>query len=145
MSAPRPLDAECAVFARHLVGAAPDAYVVGRYEAAHAARPETFASADAFGAFTVRLACHGPFAARMADAWCRLFEPRGLLRRKLVLLLAILETAPPFHREFDAVRGSRTAQAAALATGLAAWMLALGLGTLVLLPARLVLGTGRRR
>ena len=142
---PRPFDLECESFTRHLVGVAPNPYVLGRYEAAHAARPDAFTAARGFGAFTVSLGRLGPFPARMADAYCRLFEPRGVLRRKLVLLLAILETTPPFHREFDAVRGSRTAQAASLAAGLAAWALALGLGTLVLLPARLVLGADRSR
>ena len=135
---------ECNVFVRHLVGMAPNAYVLKAYEAAHAARAEAFGAMSPFGAFTVRLASRSSFTARSADAWCRLFAPRGVLRRKLVLLLAILETAPPFHRELDAVRGSVFSQALLLAAGVGGWALALALGTLVLLPARLALGGERR-
>jgi hypothetical protein len=136
------LERECAVFTRHLVGAEPTPYVVRQYAAAHAVRPDTFAAPSGFGAFAVRLAHTSAFGARMADAHCRLFAPRGVLRRKLVLLLAILETTPPFHGDFDAVRGAPTAQVLALGVGAAAWLVALLLGTIVLLPARLVLGTG---
>lgn len=135
---------ECGVFTRHVVGAAPTPYVVRKYTEAHERRADVFEPRQRFGAFCVRLASVAPFTARMADAWCRLFAPRGVLRRKLVLLLAILETAPPFHAELDVVRGSRAGQIAALVVGAVGWVAALGLGALVLFPARLLLGNETR-
>ena len=131
---------ECDVFTRHVIGAAPTPYVLRKYAEAHEKRADAFVPRHRFGAFSVALAARAPFTTRMADAYCRLFAPGGVLRRKLVLLLAILETAPPFHAELDAVRGSRAAQVAALTLGAAGWLAALTLGALLLLPAQLVLG-----
>jgi hypothetical protein len=37
----------------------------------------------------------------LADGYARLFLPRGVLRKKLVLALAILESSAPFHRALD--------------------------------------------
>ena len=138
------LERECDVFTRHVIGVAPTPYVQRKYAEAHARRADAFAPRRGFAAYSVALASFSPFTARMADAYCRLFAPRGVLRRKLVLLLAILETSPPFHAELDAVRGSRLAQFGALCVGAAGWLVALLLGTVVLLPAQVVL-LGERR
>jgi hypothetical protein len=135
---------ECAVFTRHLVGAEPVPYVVRAYAAAHAVRPETFVATEPFDVFTVRFAAAAPRFTQAADAWCRLFHDRGALRRKLILLLAILETAPPSYCVLDEVRGPAILQAAALALGLGGWALALLVGALILTPARLALGSRPR-
>jgi hypothetical protein len=49
----------------------------------------------------------GPTAARVADAYARFFRPRGPLRRRIVLMLAILENSPEAHAALNSgVEGS---------------------------------------
>lgn len=95
------LAAECVVFTRHLLGVAPAAAVVEAYVAAHERAPD-YDAATVFDVRLVAVARRGPLFARLADAYARLFAPAGLLRRKLVLLLAILETTPPHAAAIDA-------------------------------------------
>lgn len=95
------LSAECRVFTRHLLGVDPAAAVVDAYVAAHERAPH-YAAETAFDVRLVTVAVRHPLLARLADAYGRLLAPTGLLRRKLVLLLAILETTPPHYRAVDA-------------------------------------------
>ena len=94
------LERECAVFTRFLTGLDPSGYVRTRYVAAHAVRPQ-LAEATTREARLVALAATGTVWCRLADAYAALFEPRGLLRRKLVTLLAVLETCPPYFEILD--------------------------------------------
>lgn len=109
------LGAECRVFTRHLLGVEPAAAVVDAYVAAHERAPH-YAAETAFDVRLVAVAARHPLLARLADAYGRLLAPTGLLRRKLVLLLAILETTPPHYRAVDApLAGGVVATVAALA------------------------------
>jgi hypothetical protein len=95
------LAAECSALTRHLVGVEPGGYVVSQYLRAHEAGSvgEARSSLDRL---LVDVARRGPTMARIADTYAVLFQKHGLLRRKLVLLLAILEsygkTAPLVDR-----------------------------------------------
>lgn len=101
MSEPSPsLERECAVFTRFLTRLEPSEYVRTRYAAAHRARPQLAATMPR-EARLVALAATGPVWCRLADAYAVLLEPRGLLRRKLVVLLAVLETCPPYFEVLD--------------------------------------------
>ena len=143
-AAPDALDAECRVFTDHLLGCEPGAYVTAKYRAAHAAVPalsEYGRSDEALIAFARR----GPIRAKLADAYAAVFAPRSALRKKLVLLLAILETSQSTYPQVDAAIGG--SQAAALlrlvVRGVGA-LAALALGALVLLPRRVMArGSGR--
>jgi nucleoside-diphosphate-sugar epimerase len=87
------LDAECATFTRYLIGAEPSAYARTKYREGH--RPGIGGPADLPPSPDDRLvefARRGPLATRIADTWAGLFARGGRLRRKLVLLLAILES-----------------------------------------------------
>jgi hypothetical protein len=86
-----------------------------------------------------------PLAARLADQYARLAAPTSLLRRKLVLLLAILETTPPHYRAIDApLAGGRGATVAALAVRGVAATLAAVAAIVLLAPLHVVSrGTGR--
>ncbi len=90
-------------------------------------------------------ASKGRIPTKLADAHAALFAPATLLRKKLVLLLAILETCPPSYRTIDApVGGSPLAAIVALTvTGLSA-VVSLVIGSLILLPIRAVLAVGSR-
>lgn len=95
----RRLDAECATFTKYLSGAAPDAAVLRHYRKALAARG-LLDESDAFERLALRVARRGGFWLRCADAYCGLFARRSLLRRRLILLFAVLENSAGVHRRF---------------------------------------------
>jgi hypothetical protein len=96
------INRECEVFAHYLVDQPPTDYIREQYEMATLARD--LANDSKFAAFdrtTLRFARRGVFFTRVADAYCAFFHRRGILRRKLILLLAILEHAAPTAARFD--------------------------------------------
>ena len=142
-ASPAELERECDVFVRHLLRCGADPYVRAKYSAAHAALPALQPN-DAFDAFLVRFATRGPVFVRLADAYAGMFAHASLLRKKMVLLVAILETSQPSHRTIDAPLGGKPMGAvlSLTATGIIAAFSVLA-GSLVLLPMRLVLGGSR--
>lgn len=96
------LERECRVFTRFLTRQAPTPYVRRKYVEAHEAL--VIIAGDPMDRVLVRAAAWSPVMARLTDAYARLVVPRSTLRRKLIVLLAILEVSPPFHRTVDVVR-----------------------------------------
>jgi hypothetical protein len=116
---------ECRVFCRHLSGEAPEPIVIQKYLQAHACGVvEPRRGTPALDRWLVRIARTGTLAARWADAYAALFSRRGLLRRKLILLLAILETVP---------RTSRMIASTSRMPPVVVWLGTLGLGGLAAL------------
>ncbi len=95
------LERECAVFVRYLGAGAGDAYVASQYVAAHEAGVVELRETSGFELSVVALARALPWAVRALDAHARVFGNGSLLRRKLVLLLAILETRAPHDAALD--------------------------------------------
>jgi hypothetical protein len=85
------LDAECETFCRYVAGIAPGEYVKRKYREAHAPGRHG-PRREAHDPLTA-LARRGPGMARLVDAWSVLVARDGTFRRKLVLLLAILESS----------------------------------------------------
>lgn len=141
MSRNRPtIERECEVLTRYLVGHQPGPYVVEKYVEAHRIT-DSYSDAGGFGRMLTRIARTHPSLARSADAYARLFAPRSLLRRKLVLLLAILETSAPTYALLDRVDAvSKPRLVLRLAARTTGSVLALLAGTLLLLPMQLVFG-----
>jgi nucleoside-diphosphate-sugar epimerase len=140
-------DEECRVFTQHLLGRDPDEYVTATYRAAVAGLPVL--SADGrFDEALLAFARIHPLGAKIADAYASLFLRAGALRKRLVLLLAILETRPPFSQAIDqAVGGSLPVLLLRLGARTAAALASLVAGTLIFTPARIVLtmmGKGAR-
>jgi NADH dehydrogenase len=106
------LDAECRAFTLHVIGREADDYVHAKYRAAHD-RLAALHSRDAFDLFLVRFARRGRLLTKLADAYAAVAMPSSVLRRKLVLLLAILETCPPYHRILDEPAGGGPVRASA--------------------------------
>lgn len=133
------LERECEVFARYLSGAAPSAYVREQYAAAHAAGVvDPPGGATRFDAFVVALARRGAFVTRALDAHARVFANGSLLRRKLVLMLALLEVRSPHAEALDTPTGSSSvAMFAAMGWLGLRFALTVLLTALVLLPLRL--------
>jgi hypothetical protein len=88
------LERECRVFTEYLLGCAPHPYVERKYADAHRIAP-AFSTGSRFDFFLIRAARSHRGITKLADAYARLFVPASLLRKKLVLLLAILETCSP--------------------------------------------------
>ena len=92
---------ECAVFCHHLVGTRPDTTILERYVASHSARPDLFACGGGFESALLRFASAGSARTRLADTYCSFLAPASLLRRKLALLTAILESTASTFEVFE--------------------------------------------
>ncbi|MGE0355258.1 MAG: hypothetical protein AB7Q69_18765 [Gemmatimonadales bacterium] len=127
----------------YLLGTVPDEYVISRYTAAHARIPFRMNGTvpDRLDVLLLRGAHGGRWRARAADAYARMFRPHGILRQKLVLLLAILETTSPAG--VGLTRGGDTGPAGAvlrLAGTLVGFSLALLIGLVLYGPVHLAAG-----
>jgi hypothetical protein len=94
----RALEMEARVFGRYLVGRVPPAELVERYCAANAAIfTEPGGAEDTALVGFVR---RNPWSVSLLDASSGLLRPGNLLRNKILLMAAILETSPEFADEF---------------------------------------------
>lgn len=123
------LDAECSLFCRYLTGREPGEAVRAKYRAAH--RPGSFGPRRGGPDPLTAIARRGPLFTRLVDAWCALLERGGTFRRKLVLLVAILESTGETAADVDTPDpGSRA--------GFFAGMAARGIGFAATFAAALV-------
>ena len=130
---------ECGVFTRHISGRPATPQVAEQYAVAHQVLSGMEPS-DGHERWLLRVARLGPAACRIADAWARLAAPRGALRRKLVVLLAVLEVSPPYAEELDQPRGGAALEWIRIAASGLAFGGALAIGLVLFLPARLAAG-----
>ncbi len=139
-----PLERECEVFARYLSGSPPSDYVLAQYRAAHAAGVvDPPGGATRFDEFVVRQARRGAWLARALDAHARVFANGSLLRRKLVLLLALLEVRSPHAEALDTPTGaSRALMLLTMAWLGVRFAFSVALVAVLLIPARVALGGG---
>ena len=123
------LTAECHALCRYLVegDAAPD--VTAAYLRAHALGRVGRAYPTPADVAMLRLVLVGPGFARIVDAYAGVFARAGLLRCKLVLLIAILESRADTSKQLDsAVPGSRLSWALAVAAQGLAWAVRVVIG-----------------
>jgi hypothetical protein len=112
---PEKLRAECQTFAQYLIGQQPSAYVVSKYLQAHMVTPELNETRHQFDAFLLEATSAWPHLLCLVDPYSSAFAKTALVRKKLILLLSILETSSPSHEVFDAPdRGGKYGAAAAL-------------------------------
>ena len=134
------LDAECRVFARYLTGEAPTPYIEEWYRKGHGAWTDVAASATPLDALLLRIARRGPRWTGMADSYARWSRPDGVLRHKLILLLALMEHAPPYHRRLTHPMTGSWGRIGLRLTGLAGRYVLVQLGAVLLVgPRHLVL------
>ncbi len=141
------LDRECDVFCRAIAGiGAPDA-IRRDYARAHEVGPLRGGAVSFFDRALVRIASSGWLLTRLADSYAAIFARRSLLRRKLVMLLAILESHGRTARFVDAPRmGSLGGFVLAAALRTAVFVACVLLAAVVLAPiqlASLVAGEAR--
>lgn len=139
-----PLGGECRVFSRYLARQEPTPYVLRSYQRLCQLDPLSAAPLPLIDRSMLTVARWGVLPARSADAYARMFRPYGPLRRRLILLLAILENSPPGDAPLQrASEGSRTRIVAGVVVSLLAGAACLLAGTLLLGPLHLV-GKTRR-
>lgn len=143
--APAMLAREFEAFARYLGTTTPP-------EAGAMAYTRAAASAgtpgDRLDRWLLAMARGSTMGCSLADAYCRLARPYGVLRRRLVLALAVLESSSVTHAAYDSAIASRAATAW-LAMGAAGmgWMLRTLVALLLIGPLHLaarVAGGGER-
>jgi len=138
------LEVECDRFARYLIGEPPRPYVRDWYVKGHAVGPGRFAPDGGLDATLLSLSAWRGVPLRALDMTGRVLAPGGALRRKLVLLVAILECAPGSAERFEAPdHGSPAGFFLALAGRGLVSVAALALGLAVVAVARLG-GVGAR-
>lgn len=141
------LDRECAVFCRYLIGQEPNEYVKKKYSAAHQARSLRNGGGECRAdAFLVKVASIGPGSTKIIDAYTRIFHPVSTVRKKLVLLLAILESCAPTHIYVDSVDAGPTPLLfLRFVNRCAIFALVVMVGVLLILPAELILRANVKR
>jgi NADH dehydrogenase len=93
---------ECEAFSFYLIRQHPDAYVREKYLEAHQANPDLQSGyQNIFDHFLLSIAVKSVRLAKIADSYSSIFSRGCLLRKKIVLLLAILESTTPTFLYFD--------------------------------------------
>ena len=136
-----PTKSELVVFTRYLTNMVPTEYVGEQYRMAllahNLARDADF---SAFDRLTLNLARRGVLCTRFADAHCAIFRRHGAMRRRLILLMAILEHVAPYSDGFDRpIPRSIIGSCAGLLLQGVQFTLSFLMGAALLLPAQLVL------
>jgi len=135
---------ECRALTVHLTGHGPPPYVVDKYRDAHA-RLARLQSGSAFDRILVNIAVYHPLLARLADSYTAVFARGALVRRKWVLLLALLETTGSTASHFDQPDYPSLARLALSALRMAAGYTAfLALSIVTMLPLHAVCTAGTR-
>lgn len=93
---------ECAVFSTYLIGIRPTEYIQVKYVEAHRWREDLIAR-DRVDRVLIRLARTHPVLTRCADSYSRFLLPESVMRKKLVVMLALLETSFPACKVVDQV------------------------------------------
>jgi hypothetical protein len=136
------IDVECRVFTRYLTGQLPDSYIAEKYAAAFLpGQPLSKGLQSGFDALLVRLAVIHPLITRAVDAFARFFYTNSTLSKRLIILLAILESQASTAVRLD--YPDKTVFAGFMlsaAMQLTVFAILLGIATLFLLPLKLLLG-----
>jgi hypothetical protein len=133
------LNRECSVFSIYLIGEPPSEYVKKKYREAHQTGLLLDVAAQPAEDFLVRVASIGPWSVKIIDVYTRIFRPFSTVRKKLVLLLAILESCASHARLDAADSSSILVLLARLVNRCLIFVLILALGILLILPAEWLL------
>lgn len=145
--APGALAAECRVFCRYLANLESTEYILRCYERAWDSAGSRAAATPLIDRALLATARWGSVPARIADAYAKRFRPYSPLRRRLILVLAILENSPSAHEWLNSARtGSVPGLMAGMALSLFASGLCLLAGILLFGPLHVAsLSAGRPR
>ena len=137
---------ECAVFCRYLSGEDASDYLSAQYVAAHECGAVELAGTTNFERAVASIARSAPWLTRMLDAHERVFANGSLLRRKLVLVLALLESKSPPADTLDApTHGSNFGMFARMAWLGCVFAFCVIVAAVALLPLRIACAFGGAR
>ncbi len=136
MSEVSPLSQEVRAFTRYLSGSDPDDYVRSAYVRALTRLPELDESrASWFDRLLLTVGRRGGVLLRPLDGYARLFRPASPLRKRLVLLLAILESWGPSSERLERFEpGSPAVTLARLAASVAVSIVGVAVAFVILGP-----------
>ena len=101
---------ECRAFCRYLLDTEPTEYVSKKYcDAHHQKGRELDLSSALFDRILGRLSQGNRLCTGLVDAYTRMFCKRSIIRKKLILVLAILESTHPYCEDTDSVNCSSRA------------------------------------
>lgn len=100
---------ECRLYCRYLIGETPNDYVVEKYALYHSRNDaRAILAEDRFDSLLLRFSRISPLTTGLVDAYISVFRKHSVVRKKLVLLLAILECTPSSFPKLDSTDdGSR--------------------------------------
>ncbi len=101
------LDRECEIFAQHLINQSVSEYLFEEYRRAHEKGGPLSNEPTSFDNHVLRFARRGGWRLSVADAYARMFIPTGILRRKLVLAMALLENSADGADRFNLEKSVR--------------------------------------
>lgn len=96
------LQQECILFTRYLINCIPNSYVQKKYIKGHKTS-EIYGNTNAFDFYLILAARKNTFLIRLADTYTSFFYRKAALRKKIILLLAILECCSPTFSYFDSI------------------------------------------
>ena len=133
------LERECRTYTRYLIGQAPTEYVIERYLRFHKELPaKDSLKAEPFDDFVVRVSARSPLWVRLADCYASLFRKNSVVRKKIVLTLALLECTTPSFEILDQTRGGTPLGAMiGLGCGAAQYVLAVVGSAVIFTPVRM--------
>jgi nucleoside-diphosphate-sugar epimerase len=131
---------ECRVFSFYLSGHEPTEYIAVKYVDAHQ-KVAALAPGGKFERLLLKVATVHPIFTRIADSYARLLAPTSALRKKLVLLLALLESSAASERFLDRVDSGNVAVLSFKLLGHGVrFLISLAAAVVILFPCRLLLG-----
>jgi hypothetical protein len=130
------LERECRGYLRYLCRQSPSIYITEKYVDFHR-KGGAALELDEFDRFLVRFSTRNILCARLADSYARVFRKESAVRKKLILLLALMESAPETYERLDRVpAGGFTGAVVRLGVSSATFILALSFATVILAPTR---------
>ncbi|MFX0194696.1 MAG: hypothetical protein ACFFCW_01140 [Candidatus Hodarchaeota archaeon] len=96
------LNDECNVFCYYLVNQKPTDYIIQKYQEGHEASDiNQNLNSNTFNELLIAIAKINPFFTKLVDTYTCMLYKRSALRKKLLLLLAILESSASTHYSLD--------------------------------------------
>jgi hypothetical protein len=131
------LERECRAYTRYLCGQDASPYLIEKYLDFHQKLGHEL-KADSFDSFLVRMSARGGLWVGLSDSYARILRKNTVLRKKLIVVLALLECTPPSFEKLDSVpTGGIVGTVLRLAGTSARFVLTSALAVIIFFPARL--------
>ena len=136
---PHILDRECNVFFEYLTGQNPSDYVLNKYREAGTKGLFPDLEKNPLDQFLLNISAFHPIVAKLVDAYSSVFFKRSIVRKKCILLLAILESCPIGSEYFDVPeQGSKSILFVKMLWKAAGFFVALIVSIVFLMPLHLL-------